>query len=90
VKPREIPSTTCAQGGVGFPLGRVAQELLHHEDVKMTKRVYRRKVPTGTPLPSAIRGRGAWGRLKIGRVCQESTGLSKPKKNGSELLALTR
>lgn len=35
-----------------------AQELLHHEDVKVTKRVYRRKVPTGTPLPSAIGGRG--------------------------------
>lgn len=34
-----------------------AQELLHHEDVKVTKRVYRRKVPTGTPLPSAIGGR---------------------------------
>lgn len=36
-----------------------AQELLHHEDVKVTKRVYRRKVPTSTPLPSAIRGRDA-------------------------------
>lgn len=35
-----------------------AQELLHHEDVKVTKRVYRRKVPTSTPLPSAIGGRG--------------------------------
>ena len=35
-----------------------AQELLHHEDVKVTKRVYRRKIPTGTPLPSAIGGRG--------------------------------
>ncbi|MNX66628.1 Phage integrase family protein [compost metagenome] len=35
-----------------------AQELLHHEDVKVTKRVYRRKVPVGTPLPSAIGGRG--------------------------------
>ncbi|WP_399696533.1 tyrosine recombinase XerC [Xenophilus sp.] len=36
-----------------------AQELLHHEDVKVTKRIYRRKVPTSTPLPSAIRGRDA-------------------------------
>ncbi|HET7837688.1 MAG TPA: tyrosine-type recombinase/integrase, partial [Variovorax sp.] len=35
-----------------------AQELLHHEDVKVTKRVYRRKVPSSTPLPSAIGGRG--------------------------------
>lgn len=26
-----------------------AQELLHHEDAKVTKRVYHRKVPTGTP-----------------------------------------
>ncbi|SEA49688.1 tyrosine recombinase XerC [Variovorax sp. YR216] len=34
-----------------------AQELLHHEDVKVTKRVYRRKVPSSTPLPSAIGGR---------------------------------
>jgi integrase len=35
-----------------------AQELLHHEDVKVTKRVYRRKVPSSVPLPSAIGGRG--------------------------------
>ncbi|MDN8617009.1 tyrosine-type recombinase/integrase [Variovorax ginsengisoli] len=35
-----------------------AHELLHHEDVKVTKRVYRRKVPSSTPLPSAIGGRG--------------------------------
>lgn len=34
-----------------------AQDLLHHEDVKVTKRVYRRKVPSSTPLPSAIGGR---------------------------------
>jgi integrase len=34
-----------------------AQELLHHEDIKTTKRVYRRKVPTSIPLPSAIGGR---------------------------------
>jgi integrase len=36
-----------------------AQELLHHEDVKVTKRVYRRKVPSSKPLPSAIGGRDA-------------------------------
>lgn len=36
-----------------------AQELLHHEDVKVTKRVYRRKVPRSRPLPSAIGGRNA-------------------------------
>lgn len=35
-----------------------AQELLHHEDAKVTRTVYRRKVPTSKPLPSAIRGRG--------------------------------
>lgn len=29
-----------------------AQELLHHDDVKVTKRVYRRKIPASTPLPS--------------------------------------
>jgi len=34
-----------------------AQELLHHKDAKITKRVYRRKIPTSTPLPSAIKGR---------------------------------
>lgn len=34
-----------------------AQELLHHEDVKVTKRVYRRKIPMSTPLPSAKHGR---------------------------------
>ncbi|MFT3720380.1 site-specific integrase [Pseudorhodoferax sp.] len=35
-----------------------AQELLHHEDAKVTRSVYRRKVPTSKPLPSAIGGRG--------------------------------
>ncbi len=34
-----------------------AKELLHHNDVKVTRRVYRRKVPVSTPLPSAIGGR---------------------------------
>ena len=34
-----------------------ATELLHHKDPKITKRVYRRKIPTSTPLPSAIKGR---------------------------------
>jgi integrase len=64
-----------------------AQELLHHEDVKVTKRVYRRKVPTGTPCR---RRSGGVETAEIGWVCQESTSLSKPKKNGSELVALTR
>lgn len=36
-----------------------AQELLHHEDVKVTRKVYRRKVPASTPLPSARGGRNA-------------------------------
>ncbi len=31
-----------------------AQKLLHHEDAKVTRRVYRRKVPTSMPLPSAL------------------------------------
>lgn len=31
-----------------------AQKLLHHEDAKVTRRVYRRKVPTSHPLPSAL------------------------------------
>lgn len=35
-----------------------AQELLHHADPKVTRRVYRRKIPTSTPLPTAIGGRG--------------------------------
>jgi integrase len=34
-----------------------AQELLHHADVKVTRKVYRRKVPASTPLPSARGGR---------------------------------
>lgn len=36
-----------------------AQELLHHEDVKVTRKVYRRKVSASTPMPSA-RGGGTW------------------------------
>ncbi|WP_225783391.1 tyrosine recombinase XerC [Xenophilus sp. Marseille-Q4582] len=36
-----------------------AQELLHHADPKITKRVYRRKVPSSIPLPSAVKGRNA-------------------------------
>lgn len=34
-----------------------AQELLHHADVKVTRKVYRRKVPSSPPLPSARGGR---------------------------------
>lgn len=33
-----------------------AQKLLHHEDAKVTRRVYRRKVPTSMPLPSVLGG----------------------------------
>ena len=50
-----------------------AQELLHHEDVKVTKPVYRRKVPTGTPLPSAIggvAGTEGGGFVKNRPICQ--------------------
>jgi hypothetical protein len=65
-----------------------AQELLHHEDVKVTKRVYRRKVPTGTPLPPAIGGRVEG--TENGRVCQKPAHLSKPKKNGLRLVSVSR
>ncbi|RYF57202.1 MAG: hypothetical protein EOO27_16225 [Comamonadaceae bacterium] len=36
-----------------------AQELLHHEDVKVTRRVYRRRVPVSVPLPSAKHARSS-------------------------------
>jgi integrase len=59
LKPREITFHDMrAKAASDSDSDVSAQELLHHEDVKMTKRVYRRKVPTGTPLPSAIGGRG--------------------------------
>jgi integrase len=49
-----------------------AKELLHHNDVKVTRRVYRRKVPVSTPLPSAIGGRenAFMGLSGLIRVCQ--------------------
>jgi hypothetical protein len=49
----------------------------------MTKRVYRRKAPTGTPLPSVIGGvgRGAWGRLKsVAFVRNRPFGKTKEKR----------
>jgi integrase len=59
LKPREITFHDMrAKAASDSSSDESAQELLHHEDVKVTKRVYRRKVPTGTPLPSAIGGRG--------------------------------
>jgi integrase len=59
LKPREITFHDMrAKAASDSDSDVSAQELLHHEDVKVTKRVYRRKVPTGTPLPSAIGGRG--------------------------------
>ncbi|WP_080898455.1 tyrosine-type recombinase/integrase [Variovorax paradoxus] len=88
LKPREITFHDMrAKAASDSDSDVSAQKLLHHEDVKVTKHVYRRRVPTGTPLPSAIAGAET---AEMGRVCQESTSLSKPKKNGSELLALTR
>ncbi|MBJ2155306.1 site-specific integrase [Variovorax sp. IB41] len=60
LKPREITFHDMrAKAASDSDSDASAQELLHHEDVKVTKRVYRRKVPTGTPLPSAIGGRGS-------------------------------
>lgn len=60
LKPREITFHDMrAKAASDSASDTDAQELLHHEDVKITKRVYRRKVPTSTPLPSAIRGRDA-------------------------------
>ena len=58
--PRELPSMTCGprQGAMPSPTWW-QQELLHHADPKITKRVYRRKVPSSIPLPSAVKGRNA-------------------------------
>lgn len=58
LKPREIVFHDMrAKAASDSESDVAAQELLHHEDVKVTKRVCRRKVPTSTPLPSAIGGR---------------------------------
>lgn len=64
-----------------------AKELLHREDVKNTKRLIAARRESGPP---AIGDWGRWQPGEISRVSQEPTGLSKPKKNGSELVALTR
>jgi integrase len=58
LKPREITFHDMRAKAASDANSDVdAQELLHHEDIKVTKRVYRRKVPTSKPLPSAIGGR---------------------------------
>lgn len=59
LQPREIVFHDMrAKAASDAASDHAAQELLHHEDVKVTRRVYRRKIPTSTPLPSAIQGRG--------------------------------
>lgn len=58
LKPREITFHDMRAKAASDEVSDVAaHELLHHADMKVTKRVYRRKVPTSTPLPSAIGGR---------------------------------
>lgn len=58
LKPREITFHDMrAKAASDSDSDAAAQELLHHEDVKVTKRVYRRKVAQSVPLPSAIGGR---------------------------------
>jgi integrase len=60
IGPREITFHDMRAKAASDSVSNVAaQELLHHEDVKVTKRVYRRKVPSSKPLPSAIGGRDA-------------------------------
>ena len=60
LEPREITFHDMRAKAASDSISDVAaQELLHHEDVKVTKRVYRRKVPKSNPLPSAIGGRNA-------------------------------
>lgn len=58
LEPREITfhdmRTKAASDAVS---DAAATELLYHKDPKITKHVYRRKIPTSTPLPSAIKGR---------------------------------
>lgn len=48
-----------AKAGSDAESDLAAQELLHHADPKITKRVYRRRVPSSVPLPSAVKGRNA-------------------------------
>lgn len=58
LKPREITFHDMRAKAASDEVSDAsAQELLHHEDVKVTRAVYRRKVPVSTPLPSAIGGR---------------------------------
>lgn len=64
-----------------------AQELLHHAAPKITKRVYRRKVPSS--IPPALNGEGPERDLKR-RVCQRIGLLSKPMKNELRFLSVTR
>lgn len=46
-----------AKAGSDAESDEAAKALLHHEDVKVTRKVYRRRVPQSTPLPSALKGR---------------------------------
>lgn len=48
-----------AKAGSDAESDLAAQELLHHADPKITKRIYRRKVPSSIPLPSTVKGRNA-------------------------------
>lgn len=58
LKPREITFHDMrAKAASDAVSDGAAQELLHHKDPKITKSVYRRKIPKSTPLPSAIKGR---------------------------------
>ena len=59
LKPREVTFHDMrAKAGSDAESDHAAQVLLHHKDAKVTRKVYRRKVPMSTPLPSAIGGRG--------------------------------
>ena len=58
LEPREITFHDMrAKAASDSESDSAAQELLHHKDAKTTKRVYRRKIPSSTPLPSAIKRR---------------------------------
>jgi integrase len=60
IGPREITFHYMRAKAASDSVSDVAvKELLHHEDVKVTKRVYRRNVPSSKPLPSAIGERDA-------------------------------
>ena len=59
LKPREVTFHDMrAKAASDAVSDEAAKDVLHHEDIKVTRRVYRRKVPTSTPLPTAIGGRG--------------------------------